>query len=225
MQNMSFQCGNYMKNKKLEYHYLTTKMISSSYLSVFINKIAAYIVYLTQGLPLTPNFISLMSLIIVILAVVGLAVFKSPLIFIMGIFLSFIFDDMDGIWARAKNQTSPFGAFLDGYFDYVKDYLFEIGIVIYFVHIYGFYFLPFFFYICYFSIKGLYYLILDQQEQAKKRQKKWTITKIGPAEKYIIVMPVIVFLNYLIGLYFLATFTVYLLGIFVNVKNRYKQKV
>lgn len=222
-QNTYSLFGKLMKNKnKIKYQEITTKMVSSSYLSLFINKIAAYIVYLAQDLPLTPNLISLISLISAILAVIGLAVLKSPFIFIIGISLSFIFDDMDGIWARAKNQTSFFGAFIDEYFDYVKEFLFEIGIVIYFVHIYGFYFLPFSFYVCYFSIKGLYYLILDQQVQIKKRQEKWTIVKIGPAEKYLIVMPIIVYFNYLIPIYFLGIFILYIFYIALTIRSRYK---
>jgi len=210
-----------MKNKEyLRYHEIESKIVSSSYLSLFFNKVSAYIVYLTQGLPLAPNHISLMSLVTAMFAVAGLAVFRSPLIFTIGIFLSFIFDDVDGIWARAKNQTSPFGAFIDEYFDYVKEFLFEIGIVIYFVYSYGFYLLPFFFYISYFSFKGLYYLILDQQEQTRKRQEEWTITKIGPAEKYLIAMPIVVYFDYLIPFYFIGIFVLYLFFITKNILNR-----
>jgi len=206
---------------KISYKKIEEKADSSTWLCYYDNKVASYIVYYTQSLPLTANQISVMSFIVAIVAAIGIVVFNSALIFIIGAALAYTLDNVDGIWARAKKQTSSFGAFLDHYLDYVKDYLFEIAIMIYYMKNLNLYVPIYLFFVCYFSIKGLYYLCVYKEKQLKKGVGRLKVIVFGPAEKYLIVFPLIIYVKFLIGLYFLAVFLVYVLLIYKNVMNRY----
>ena len=83
-------------------------------------KVAKYITYYVANYTkLTPNQITLISLIIAIFS--GFAFYHSY--FIIGAILfqlSYIFDIVDGALARVTNQNSKYGAFLDVFTDWFK---------------------------------------------------------------------------------------------------------
>jgi phosphatidylglycerophosphate synthase len=206
---------------KISYKKILEKADSPTWLCYYDNKVASYIVYCAQRFPLTANQISVMSLIVAIAGSIGIVVFNSALIFIIGVALAYTLDNVDGIWARVKKQTSFFGEFLDQYLDHVKEYLFEIAIMIYYIKNLNPYAPIYLFFICYFSIKGLYYLSVGvNKKQLKKKVGKLKVIVFGSTEKYLIVFPLIIYVKFLIGLYFLMVFLAYVLLIYKNVANR-----
>lgn len=198
-----------------------SSVMPGSRLSYLDNIIASYIVYYCQAINIKPNLITSTSLIVGLIAGVALFYFKSPFLFSFFIILAYTLDNVDGIWARTKNQVSTFGAYIDKYFDYVKEYFFDIVLLLYSISqakSVGL-ILPLYFYLFYFSIKGLYYLSVDQEKKAKISKELKFIT-FGPAEKYIIVFPILAFVPALIMPFFLLMFFMYLFLIINNIKNK-----
>ncbi len=72
--------------------------------------------------PFSPNTITSLSVIFAFIACI-FAFRNFNIYYVLGlVFLSFIFDAIDGIVARAKNQVSKKGAFLDGIADRVVEF-------------------------------------------------------------------------------------------------------
>ncbi len=94
------------------------KVKSDKFLSIF------------SSIPLHPNHITILSVLISILA---LYIFKfNPLYSIILFGLSFFVDAIDGVVARAKNLVSKEGAFLDGISDRLVEFFLILTIIFYF---------------------------------------------------------------------------------------------
>ncbi len=151
--------------KKYTYSDITAYANKSSVLAHLVKKIAIYVIFTFQQVPIHANVITLTSLIPVIAAVYVLIFFKSHILFAFLLFLSYLIDCIDGIWSRLKNQQSAFGTFFDPLLDEVKDLLIDIGFIVFFydtMHIYiadsrillGILLL-------YLMVKSLYYIVRD----------------------------------------------------------------
>ena len=81
-----------------------------------------------KAIPLSPNTLTLIGLVVSILAAV---VFAHGIIVLGGalILLSGLFDIFDGAVARSKNDITPFGGVLDSVCDRYADALILIGII------------------------------------------------------------------------------------------------
>lgn len=82
-----------------------------------LQKIAGDII---RPLPLHPNHITLLSL--AIAAFGSYYVFQKDMLGVALIALSFAVDGLDGALARAKNQVTKFGAYLDGITDRIVEF-------------------------------------------------------------------------------------------------------
>lgn len=91
-------------------------------------KIASLLVKPLSRTNITPNMITLFSFFLGVLASALLALNKYPLLIILSIFFSFVFDRVDGGLARMKKATSKIGNFLDNLFDRFIDALLIIGL-------------------------------------------------------------------------------------------------
>ncbi|MFH1046884.1 MAG: CDP-alcohol phosphatidyltransferase family protein [Patescibacteria group bacterium] len=117
---------------KLTYRQIDLSQKHRSWTSFIFKRLSVLLVFLLQGLPLTPNIITVISFALVISGVVALAVFNQPLAAIPLLWLSFNFDQVDGIWARIKGQQSAFGVFFDPYTDEIKDHLVDLGFILFY---------------------------------------------------------------------------------------------
>lgn len=90
--------------------------------SVNISKIESKFYPLLKHCPLSPNMITVLSVIFALCAFI-LAYLDFHIYPIIGlIFLAFIIDAFDGMVARAKNQICKKGAFLDGIADRIVEF-------------------------------------------------------------------------------------------------------
>jgi CDP-L-myo-inositol myo-inositolphosphotransferase len=91
---------------------------------------ASLIVRAVFGTHLTPNHLTLTSFFLALVAGVFYSVGR-PAFFAIGgtlAMLSTIFDNADGMLARAKDMTSRYGAFLDLFFDRIADFIVLAGV-------------------------------------------------------------------------------------------------
>lgn len=188
---------------------------STSLLYYIDSKIAAFLVYKFQNLPLTANMITSFSFFLVLLAIPFLFI-NLKLIFVLFLILSYTLDNVDGIWARLKNQTSKFGHFFDGFLDKAKDYLIDLSFIIFYFNDINNYIadskLILIIISLYFICKGLFYMMRDRNiaisipNNLKKRKIK--LLQYGGAEKFIIIYTLLsfnfgFFAVYIIGFLFL----------------------
>lgn len=197
----------------------------TSFLSNLDNKIAAFIVYKLQYLPLTANQITIFSLFLVLIGILFLFL-NFKILFIIFLILAYTFDNVDGIWARLKNQTSEFGKFFDGFMDSVKYFIIDIVLIIfYFDEIQQYVDNPkilVMFFSLYFIFRGLYYLSFFAPKLISNKRKNKFFLFANPAERYIIIFPLIIlrvefFIFYLIGFFALLIFNVS-----VSINRRFK---
>ena len=91
---------------------------------------ASLIVRAVFGTSVTPNHLTVTSFFLALVAGLVYMVGK-PAFFVLGgclAMLSTIFDNADGMLARAKNMTSRYGAFLDLFLDRIADFAFLAGV-------------------------------------------------------------------------------------------------
>jgi len=91
---------------------------------------AALVVRVVYRTSLTPNHLTLISFFMALAAGLVYTVGR-PAFFVLGgclSMLSTIFDNADGMLARAKNMTSRYGAFLDLFLDRIADFIVLAGI-------------------------------------------------------------------------------------------------
>lgn len=69
----------------------------------------------------TPNQVTLIGLFLVLLNCGLYLVYKDPFLFGMGLILSYVFDALDGLVARAQGTTSRFGGYLDAIVDRIQE--------------------------------------------------------------------------------------------------------
>ncbi|MFA5049536.1 MAG: CDP-alcohol phosphatidyltransferase family protein [Candidatus Micrarchaeia archaeon] len=83
-----------------------------------------------SAVPLHPNHITLLS---VLIAIIAFAIFQYNQLYSIILFaISFFIDAVDGVVARAKNLASKKGAFLDGISDRLVEFLIILTIMYYF---------------------------------------------------------------------------------------------
>lgn len=94
-----------------------------------------YLFSIFRFCPLSPNIITILSVIFALIAFIYAETLN--VYYILGLIcLAFIFDAFDGIVARAKNQISKKGAFLDGIADRIVE-LFVLLILLKWINFYG----------------------------------------------------------------------------------------
>jgi len=207
---------------KQSYKEILGYMAPSSYLSLADNKFAAFLVYLLQDLPLTANKITFFSFFLVLIAMPILFI-NFKILFILFLFFSYTCDNMDGIWARLKKQTSEFGKFLDPFMDKVKDFIIDLSFFIFYYnnlteHISSskliLLFISF-----YFICKGLFYITRDCESLENPiipEKRTIGLLRYGEAEKFFIIFPARVFSFAFFVFYAIGYCFIYLIGIFVN---------
>ncbi len=93
--------------------------------------LAAPLVYLFAQTRVTPNQVTFMSTLIMIIALIALSSIAGPLgllIGVIGVELSYVFDCVDGQLARVTGRTSEVGGDLDFMMDELKAYLLIVAI-------------------------------------------------------------------------------------------------
>ena len=118
-------------NNEISYKEIEKYCSSASTLCYINNKLAAFLIYKFQNLPLTANTISIFSFLLALLAILFLFL-NLKLIFILLLVLSYTFDNIDGTWARLKKQTSVFGGFFDTFLDEAKVYLIDLTLIVFY---------------------------------------------------------------------------------------------
>ncbi len=88
-----------------------------------LNKYILVIGKLIARTGLSPNIITLLTLLFSIFALLSIALYSSTILLFLFILLSSIMDVLDGAVARASGKTTRFGAFLDSTVDRFADAL------------------------------------------------------------------------------------------------------
>ncbi len=88
-----------------------------------LNKYILVIGKLIARTGLSPNIITLLTLLFSIFALLSIALYSSTILLFLFILLSSIMDVLDGAVARASGKTTRFGAFLDSTVDRLADAL------------------------------------------------------------------------------------------------------
>jgi phosphatidylglycerophosphate synthase len=99
---------------------------------LLVRRISVRLSAVLLGLPVTPNQITLLSILVGLAAAVGVAVGAGPWP-VLGaslLMVSLILDNCDGELARVKYQGSTFGAWLDIYGDFVVNAAFMAGMAV-----------------------------------------------------------------------------------------------
>jgi len=208
------------------YQQIKEHMRPVSSLSLVDNKIAAYLTYLMQGLPLTATMFNIVSLLFSLFAI-PLLFIDLKIVFILFMFLSYTFDNVDGIWARLKRKTSDFGGFFDPFLDKVKDSLIDLAFIFLYLNNISAYIadsrLILLAVAIYFIIKGLFYMARDQafnkQGYSTLENRKIGLLRYGGAEKYIIVYSLLAFSFPLFAVYIIGYAILYFTGIFIYVNK------
>lgn len=212
------------RTMKQSYQQIKEYMRPVSSLSLIDNKIAAYLAYLMQGLPLTANAITFFSFLLA-LAAIPFLFLNLKLLFIIFMFLSYTFDNVDGIWARLKKQTSEFGGFFDPFLDKAKDSFIDLAFIFLYLNNISIYIndikLVLLVAAIYFILKGLFYMVRDysfeKQGYSTLENRKIGLIRYGGAEKYIIVYSLLAFSFPFFVVYIMGYFFLYLFGILTNI--------
>ena len=98
----------------------------------FFRPLAFIIVKLVYPLPITPNQISIISMITAIVGGIFFSFGNEASFFFGGILygLSYVLDNVDGMIARLKKNGTPLGIIVDGFVDYVSGIATYIGLAI-----------------------------------------------------------------------------------------------
>lgn len=204
-----------MKKKTINYQALLEKAAPFSYLDYLNTRVSAFLVYALQTLPLTPNIITVTSLLTTCIASITLLT-GHKVSFALLVFFSYTLDNADGIWARTIGPKSKIGKFLDQYLDYIKDYIIDITFFIFYwnksFNLFQSTYLPIILFLTFLSIKGLYYLIATFQIEDIRNfhTQKLRIFIYTPAEKYMVTWPLIPFFFPIFIIHYMLTFLGYL---------------
>lgn len=87
-----------------------------------------YILPLAKGIPVSPNTLTIIGLVV---SVVAALIFARGYLVLGGVFIliSGLFDVLDGAVARASNRMTAFGAVLDSVCDRYSDAIIFVGII------------------------------------------------------------------------------------------------
>jgi len=171
--------------KKYNYNEVLKCIRPNGCISLLDNKLAVFFVYLLQRLPLNPNLLTFFSFSFFLISLLFLF-YNLKILFAVMLFLSYTFDNIDGIWARLHNQTSIMGAWLDSTFDRIKDaFIFIILIFVFDGILKIIFILCIFFYLLFLNLtlNSKTYLNLDS---FKKNKSEKNFLSYGPAELYLI---------------------------------------
>jgi len=105
-----------IKNKKYTIEEIRATQKGKGFYLKISNEIATYLIYLIQSLVVHPNYFTLLSLFFGI----GFSYFLLTgelIISAIMVNLFYLFDNLDGQWARIKKMTSSFGALFDSLVD------------------------------------------------------------------------------------------------------------
>ncbi|MEW6171242.1 MAG: CDP-alcohol phosphatidyltransferase family protein [Candidatus Omnitrophota bacterium] len=177
-----------------------------------------------QKLPLTANIITFFSFLLALAAIPFLFINLKP-IFILLMIFSYTFDNIDGIWARMKNQTSEFGTFFDPFLDKAKDFVADLAFIIFYLSSISAYAqdskIILLAVSTYFMLKGLFYMARDcsfkKQGFSTLENRKVELLRYGGAEKFMIVYPLLAYSFPLFAVYIIGYFFLYLSGILLNI--------
>jgi len=211
-------------DNKINYKEIEEKTRSSSWLCYINNKFAVFLVYKFQSLPLTANIITLFSFLFVLVASFSLLIFDSKILFILFLITAYTFDNVDGIWARLKNQTSEFGRFFDLFLDKAKDYLVDLSFIIFYFNNISSYIadqkLILIAILLYFICKGLFYIVRDSSLfkpiPINSEKGKIGLLCYGGAEKFMIVYTLSSFSFSFFAVYIIGYLFLYSTGIFTG---------
>lgn len=213
---------------KISYQELSAQQFHPSWISYFARKLSAFLVYLLQGLPLTPNAFTSFSLLLVAAGVLSLVLLDSRVLFIALSMIGFVFDQIDGTWARLKGQSSEFGKFYDGLVDTVKFFIVDLGFILfYFERIEVFSPDPratVAFFAAYFCVRELYGLSAFRLREPTMGKRPMPIGLTGSAARYLVIFPAVALIEELLIPYFLASFAMHLVKITQFFVLRYRHQ-
>lgn len=107
---------------------MTSKIRLRRVFKPVINFIAKYL----SNLGVSPNLATIIMLVFAVLSNLSLTICKNYLLCGIFIFMTGIFDGIDGAIARYRNQISYFGGFLDSFMDRVSEFIIFFGFLIHF---------------------------------------------------------------------------------------------
>ncbi len=81
-------------------------------------------------LHIKPNYLTILSLILMLIGFYILCTYSNILFFIITLLVSSILDAVDGAVARYTNQVTGFGSFLDSTIDRINDFIAIIGLAV-----------------------------------------------------------------------------------------------
>jgi len=123
-----------MKIKRKDYIKLYEeheKPASTLFHKFFSKKIAKFLTLYFLRMGLTPNVMSLLTLILVLIAIFSLNFYKDSfglVVFLVLLQLSYVLDCSDGVVARITNKSSKFGGFFDVTLDRLNIMLVFFGV-------------------------------------------------------------------------------------------------
>ena len=85
-----------------------------------------------SNLGVSPNLATIIMLVFAGLSNISITIFNNYLLCAIFIFLTGIFDGIDGAIARYRNQNSFFGGFLDSVMDRISEFIIFFGFLIHF---------------------------------------------------------------------------------------------
>jgi phosphatidylglycerophosphate synthase len=160
-----------------------------------------------------------------VLTAVVFLFFNLKFLFILFTILAYTFDNVDGIWARLKKQTSKFGGFFDGFMDSIKYFTIDIGLIIlYFDKIQNYVgnqLIIVLFFSLFFALREFYALSFFQVDEPNKKEKMKLFDFTSGATRYFIIFPLVILVNELIIFYFLASFLMFLFKVLSFVLKRF----
>ena len=110
--------------------YRTNELLVSPRMNVWRERLGRWLDPLARRCPLSPNAITILALLLALAASVGIAQPRS-LSWLLGslgiLVVAALLDAFDGVVARVKGLTSPFGDFLDHFCDRVADVALVVG--------------------------------------------------------------------------------------------------
>ena len=100
----------------------------------FSKKLAEFFTFYFLRLNLTPNVLSMLTLIFILIGILSLNIINGILgkiIFLICLQFSYVIDCSDGVVARISNKSASFGAYLDITLDRLNIFLVFLGLGIY----------------------------------------------------------------------------------------------
>ena len=195
-----------------------------SFIGYTAYKVSSIIISYFQKLNITANEITLTSLLVFLFGLYGL-LSGNPLVFTLCTVISFILDDIDGLWSRLKKQQSDFGGFLDEFCDTVKEYAIDSSLFFFYYSNISYYVkdpkLLLIFVLAYFTLKSVFYIYSSKKDVRAWFNSKIRIITYSPAERHLIMLPLAVFSFKFFAVYYLFILVAYSFAILSIIKAKY----